>query len=151
MRHITLNGSPISIGDWQSLNIAGNSIISSQNTFCRGIWAIEGNSIEGLSFTSPFNDLKIVNNSFSQTNNGTNTQFNECIRINAGGGNRWMQNNTFITGNTAYMASGSVGSTYIDIDYCASLSKIVNNTCLPSCIVSTGGNNLVTPFTANNN
>ncbi len=145
------NGSPISIGDWQSLNIAGNNIISTQNTFCRGIWAIEDNSIEGLLFTSPFNDLKIINNNFSQTNNGSNTQYNECIRINPNAANRWMQNNTFITGNTAYMASGSGGSTYIDIDYCTSLSKIVNNTCLPSCTVSTGGNNLVTPFTANNN
>lgn len=146
-----VNGSAISVGDWQGLTIANNTMISTQDKFFRSISAIEGTSIEGLNFSSPFNDLKIVNNSFSQTNAGSNTQYNECVRINPGGPSRWVHRNTVIAGNVANIASGNSSSPYLDVDWCDIATKIINNTCIQVRTISTGGNNIVPPLTINNN
>jgi hypothetical protein len=78
-------GAGIECCDWQSLTISGNNITLDEDVFCRAIHASEASSIESVSVTTPFNNLKVVKNNISLVNSGGNTTNNECIRISAGG------------------------------------------------------------------
>ena len=95
----------------------------------------------------------MVKNNISLTNNGSNTTYNECFRINPGGGSRWVQKATLISNNDCYQANGTTPSStvYLDVDYCDLNCKIVNNTEARGCIISTGSNNTYSPTLANNN
>lgn len=146
------NGNGIELGDWQNLTVSNNEITSDLDQYFRAIHATESSSAFGVSFSSPFNILKLVNNTVSLLSNGSSALYNECIRLNAGG-SYWTQDFTIISGNTCYQANGTSSSAYIDFDYGGSsgVAKIINNTCAQARTIGTGSHNLITPFTANNN
>lgn len=142
-------GSGIEFCDWQNLAISNNTITSTLDQFFRGIHATETASIEGLSVSTPFNNLRVTNNDIAMTSSGSNTSLNSCIRLNPGAGSRWYQNNSLLAGNNCYQA-GSF-TYYIEVDYCDVATKIVNNVCIQTKSIATGSNNIVAPITANNN
>lgn len=146
-------GNAIELCDWQNLTISNNDVTSNIDAYFRAVHATESSAVQGLSVSSPFNGLKFVNNTVSLLSSGGSTLYNECVRINPGGANRWRHDNTIIAGNTCYQANGNSSSLYIDLDYAGSsgVAKILNNTCAQTRAIGTGGNNLLTPITVNNN